>query len=86
VSLLVPVVKEAKQKRQVIMVTHNPNLAVVCDAEQIIHARFERKNKHKVIYTGGAIEDPDINRLVVDVLEGTKIAFDKRGGKYHEQQ
>ena len=37
VSLLVPVLTEAKQKRQIIMVTHNPNLAIVCDAEQIIH-------------------------------------------------
>ena len=32
-------IKAAKQRRQVIMVTHNPNLAVVCDAEQIISAR-----------------------------------------------
>jgi len=33
VSLLVPVLNEAKKKRQIIMVTHNPNLAVVCNAE-----------------------------------------------------
>ena len=32
VSLLVPVLTEAKKRRQIIMVTHNPNLAVVCDA------------------------------------------------------
>ena len=44
VSLLVPVLTEAKQKRQIIMVTHNPNLAVVCDAEQIIHCEFSRSD------------------------------------------
>jgi len=85
-SLLVPVVKQAKQRRQVIIVTHNPNLGVVCDAEQIIHARFDRKDKHRVVYTSGPIEDPEINRLVVNVLEGTKKAFDNRGGKYHEER
>ncbi len=28
---LVPCIKDAKQRRQIIMVTHNPNLAVVCE-------------------------------------------------------
>ncbi|MBZ9810948.1 MULTISPECIES: TrlF family AAA-like ATPase [unclassified Mesorhizobium] len=83
VSLLVPVLNEAKKSRQIIMVTHNPNLAVVCDAEQIIHATFDRKNGARISYHSGSIEDGTINRAVVDVLEGTKIAFDNRGQKYH---
>ncbi|MBQ69075.1 ABC transporter [Candidatus Saccharibacteria bacterium] len=83
VKLLVPVLNEAKKCRQILMVTHNPNLAVVCDAEQIIHATFDRKNGAKVSYSCGSIEDGVINRAVVDVLEGTKIAFDSRGRTYH---
>ncbi len=83
VSLLVPVLNEAKQKRQIIMVTHNPNLAVVCDAEQIIHCEIDRKNAQKISYTTGAIECRMINRKVVDVLEGTMPAFDNRRMKYH---
>lgn len=83
VSLLVPVLNEAKKSRQIIMVTHNPNLAVVCDAEQIIHATFDRKNGARISYHSGSIEDGIINRAVVDVLEGTKAAFDNRGQKYH---
>jgi ABC-type lipoprotein export system ATPase subunit len=35
-------IKEAKKKRQIIIVTHNPNLAVVCDAEQIISVKIEK--------------------------------------------
>ncbi|MGX9394100.1 TrlF family AAA-like ATPase (plasmid) [Nitrobacteraceae bacterium UC4446_H13] len=85
VSLLVPVLNEAKKSRQILMVTHNPNLAVVCDAEQIIHATFDRKNGAKISYSCGSIEDGVINRAVVDVLEGTKIAFDRRGRTYHPQ-
>jgi len=85
VSLLVPVLNEAKRSRQILMVTHNPNLAVVCDAEQIIHATFDRKNGAKISYNCGSIEDGVINRAVVDVLEGTKAAFDSRGRTYHPQ-
>lgn len=84
VSLLVPVLEEAKQNRQILMVTHNPNLAVVCDAEQIIHCKFDRKNGNRIIYTSGAIECRAINKKVVDVLEGTMPAFDNRKIKYHK--
>lgn len=82
VSLLVPVLSEAKKKRQIIMVTHNPNLAVVCDAEQIIHCEFNRTDSHNITYTSGAIESRLINNKVVDVLEGTMPAFDNRKIKY----
>ncbi|EMA4783723.1 MULTISPECIES: TrlF family AAA-like ATPase [Providencia] len=83
VSLLVPVLNDAKQNRQIIMVTHNPNLAVVCDAEQIVHCEIDRKNAQKITYTSGAIECSVINRKVVDVLEGTMPAFNNRKIKYH---
>ncbi len=83
VSLLVPVLTQAKKRRQIIMVTHNPNLAVVCDAEQIIWATFDRKDGSRIAYTAGSIENPEINRGVIDVLEGTKPAFNNRRIKYH---
>jgi len=83
VSLLVPVLSEAKKRRQIIMVTHNPNLAVVCDAEQIIYSSFDRKNAAKIEYVSGSIENPMINAHVVNVLEGTKPAFNNRKIKYH---
>lgn len=84
-KLLVPCLKEAKNKRQVIIVTHNPNLAVVSDAEQIIHSTLDKSNKNRLTYTPGALENPVINRKVLDVLEGTRPAFDNRAGKYLEE-
>ncbi|AMR80315.1 ABC transporter [Cupriavidus nantongensis] len=81
--LLVPVLSEAKKQRQIIMVTHNPNLAVVCDAEQIIHARFDRALDSTISYESGAIENTGLNEVVVTILEGTKPAFENRYGKYH---
>lgn len=85
VSLLVPVLTEAKKRRQIIMVTHNPNLAVVCDAEQLIWSTFDRKNGSKITYVSGSIENPIINGHVVDVLEGTMPAFNNRRIKYHSK-
>jgi predicted ATPase len=81
-SMLVPAIKEAKERRQIIMVTHNPNLAVVCDADQVIHARLDKTDGNRVVYTSGSIENPEITQLIVDILEGTKPAFDLRDAKY----
>ena len=79
--LLIPVIKDVKKRRQIIMVTHSPNIAEVCDAEQIIHAHIDRSAANKAVYTMGGIESPDINRYLVDVLEGTRPAFDNREAK-----
>ena len=81
-KLLVESVRIAKDNRQLIIVTHNPNLAVVCDAEQIIYASMDGENGNKVDYVSGSIENPKINEKIIDVLEGTKPAFNKRKLKY----
>lgn len=52
-SKLVPCICKAKQKRQVIIVTHNPNIAVACDAEQIIYCEKNKCSNHiEYIYLG----------------------------------
>jgi hypothetical protein len=83
-DILVPCLREARRKRQVIIVTHNPNLAIVCDADQIIHCSIDKTKKNRVTYVSGAIENPTINSLTIDVLEGTRPAFDHRDSKYQE--
>lgn len=86
VDFLVPSVKEAKERRQIILVTHNPNLAVVCDADQVICASLDKNDGNRVSYVTGAIENPIINQQIVDILEGTRLAFDNRDGKYHAEK
>ena len=81
--LLIPVIKQVKKRRQIIMVTHNPNIAVVCDAEQIIHASIDRTHGNSITYLPGSIEDKEINKHIVDVLEGTRPAFGNRAAKYN---
>ncbi|HEX2866571.1 MAG TPA: AAA family ATPase [Ignavibacteriales bacterium] len=84
-NILVPFIKNAKKRRQIVMVTHNPNLAVVADAEQIIHVNIDKKMQNKFSYNSGSIENKEINKCIVDVLEGTMPAFNHRQKKYHEQ-
>ena len=83
-SNLVPCINAAKQKRQVIIVTHNPNIAVACDAEQIIYCEMDKDN-YQIRYSAGSIENPITRKHVVDVLEGTMPAFELRRKKYFEK-
>ena len=79
---LVPCILEAKKKRQIIIVTHNPNLAVACDAEQIIYCSLS-DGKCKITYETGSIENPTMKQHIIDVLEGTIPAFSLRQDKYN---
>jgi ABC-type lipoprotein export system ATPase subunit len=80
-KVLVDCIKRAKQRRQVIIVTHNPNLAVVCDAEQLIYASCDKAGR-RFDYEAGAIENPRMKKRVVEILEGTEPAFRNRQSKY----
>jgi hypothetical protein len=73
---------EARCRRQILPVTHNLNLAVVCDADQVIHATLDAESANRRSYQSGATENPAISAAIVDVLEGTKPAFEKREHKY----
>lgn len=81
-GVLVPCINEARHRRQIVLVTHNPNLAIVCDADQIIRAKLDVDGHCQLSYNSGAIENPIMSAAVVDVLEGTKPAFEKREHKY----
>ena len=77
---LVKLFRRIKKHRQVIIVSHNANLVVNADSEQVIVAH----NDDGVLsYTSGALEDPEINRAVCQILEGGKQAFENRERKYN---
>lgn len=76
---LISIFKTLKKYRQIIIVSHNANLVVNSDSEQVIIA----KNKDGVLsYTSGSLEDPFINSEVCRVLEGGQKAFEDRERKY----
>ncbi len=78
---LVDCFKEAKTRRQIIIVTHNANLVVNTDADQVIIAsRGEHKPKSlpDISYRSGGLENPDIREAVCKILEGGEDAFRER--------
>jgi len=79
VEELRPLFREIKKYRQVIIVTHNANLVVNADAEQVIVA----KNDNELIsFESGSLENPYIRDAVCRILEGGKAAFRQRERRY----
>jgi len=78
---LVPLFMAAKSTRQVIMVTHNANLVVNTDADQIIIAECGPHGNGQlppITYLSGGLEDRLIRERVCEILEGGETAFKER--------
>ena len=78
---LVKLFVDAKRKRQVIIVTHNANLVVNTDADQIIIAECgpsPARALPPIFYKSGGLENAEIRKAVCDILEGGEAAFQER--------
>jgi len=76
---LIDLFKEIKKYRQVIIVSHNANLVVNADSEQVIIAN---NISEKLSYESGSLENEKINHEICRILEGGQRAFEKRRDKY----
>jgi energy-coupling factor transporter ATP-binding protein EcfA2 len=82
---LVPHFREASKRRQVIIVTHNANLVVNTDADQVIvaHSTYQSSDSLPLFfYDCGSLENSEIRRSVCQVLEGGERAFLERERRY----
>jgi energy-coupling factor transporter ATP-binding protein EcfA2 len=73
--------KAAKNRRQIIIVTHNANLVINADADQVIVATAgsHRPGQLPLIqYESGGLENPEIRKQVCEILEGGEQAFKER--------
>ena len=78
---LVKLFVDAKCRRQVIIVTHNANLVINTDADQIIVADAAPHSRGQlpiISYKSGGLENAEIRKLVCDILEGGEHAFRER--------
>jgi ABC-type lipoprotein export system ATPase subunit len=80
-DLVVDVLRSLKEKRQIIVATHNPNIPVSGDAEQIIVLDAPSEVKGKVV-AQGSIDCTQIIEQVKEVMEGSEEAFKIRAQKY----
>lgn len=79
---LVSILRENKIKRQYIFATHNANIPVFGDAEQII--TMEENDGMGLIASDGigSIDDSKVRNWVINILEGGTTAFKMREDKY----
>jgi chromosome segregation protein len=68
------------RRRQVIAATHNPNIPVLGDAEQVLV--LAASGGKAQILTRASIDDAEVRHHVRTILEGGKAAFRRRAEKY----
>jgi len=84
-EVIVPRIRQVKNRRQLTLSTHNANIPVLGDAELILGLEARGEGEHgRVIADGhrGSIDHPGVKQLVEDLLEGGQAAFENRRKKY----
>jgi len=72
------IIKEQKEKRQLIFITHNPNIPVLSDSEYNLFLNYENKKSKKL--KDGSVEE--VKEDILKILEGGEKAFKTRKEKY----
>jgi len=75
-SLIVQQLRTIKPTRQVIVVTHNPNIVVHGDAEYVLALDFG--NGQTWVNTQGGLQEQAVRDKICQVMEGGREAFEKR--------
>lgn len=79
-SSIVSTLRAIKERRQVILVTHNANIAVLGDSELILP--MHRENDCGKTKDRGSIDAGATKQCVMDILEGGPDAFERRKEMY----
>ncbi|HHQ2566627.1 TPA: TrlF family AAA-like ATPase [Pseudomonas aeruginosa] len=74
-SLIVSKLQENKARRQVVVVTHNPNIVVNGDSELVI-ALQDKGNI--VVSASGGLQEVSVRKEVCEIMEGGKLALQQR--------
>ncbi len=75
---IVNFLKGEKIGRQVIIVSHNANLVILGDSEEVLIANKTGGSKPFFNYLSGSIENDQIKKEVVEILEGGAEALERR--------
>lgn len=79
-SAVVRVLRTIKERRQVVLVTHNANIAVLGDAELLLP--MKRNGDGGAAFDRGSIDTAGTQAAVLSILEGGDIAFQRRSVIY----
>ncbi len=78
---LIKKVLKLKGQRQIIFATHNPNITVLGDCEQVVIFKNE---DDRILAEAGSIDRSHIQKKIVDIMEGGEEAFTKRKEIYYQ--
>jgi chromosome segregation protein len=78
---VIALVREIKPRTQFIFATHNPNVPVLGDAEQVHACSYQ--DEHVQVQSGG-IDDRTIQEAIITIMEGGREAFAKRSDIYSQ--
>jgi hypothetical protein len=79
-EVFLPALRRMKGRRQVIFATHDPNIVVNGDADNVLFLQADFNNGR--VATQGGIEEPEVKQAILDTLDGGKEAFELRKKKY----
>ena len=77
INEIIKTIRSAKDRRQLILATHNANIAVNGDSENVIEMVLGKQK------AGGAIDEGKVRDAITDTMEGGKDAFELRRKKYN---
>ncbi|HBT4641470.1 TPA: hypothetical protein MB271_005180, partial [Klebsiella pneumoniae] len=75
-ELIVRKIKESKNKRQIIIITHNPNIVVNGDSELVVS--LSQQTGTTDFLSLGGLQDRDVRQTICDIMEGGRDAFSQR--------
>jgi ABC-type enterochelin transport system ATPase subunit len=82
-NTLTRILANLKEHRQIVVATHNPNIVVGGDAEQVI-VLDAPDARRATVTRSGCIDEPAIIHAVLSIMEGGKEAFLARERRYQE--
>ncbi|VVQ24315.1 hypothetical protein PS938_05581 [Pseudomonas fluorescens] len=74
-SLIVSKLQENKSRRQIIVVTHNPNIVVNGDSEYVVSLQDRGQIE---VTASGSLQDLEVRREVCEIMEGGEEALKQR--------
>lgn len=74
-------IRQLKPSTQFVFATHNPNILVLGDSEQVVICQYH-DDENRIEFRQGSIDSPDIQQTAINIMEGGQEAFDRRKNVY----
>ncbi len=76
---IIKTILERKNEIQFIFATHNSNIVVLGDSDNVFVCKNENE---KLMLNNGSVDSEKVQEEIIDIMEGGKEAFEKRGVIY----